>query len=249
MAGFSYDATGGIPLRGPAPPQIPTAEGIVPSWSVSDAFPEEVVAAVHSLDPTELEQRTWTELVSESSGLADLSKVNAIRDERNTTFARATIRSASACTARLELGFSDRAAVFLNGRALYRGDDTYRSRDYRFLGSIGYFDVLYVALLEGDNELVVAVSESLGGWGVQARFSDPTGPVVRLSAAAAIAVCSQRTNRVSSGSRAPRRASRSISTHASPRASASVLACGLTRCAARTPSHAAVAGSRRIRSR
>jgi len=42
-------------------------------------------------------------------------------------------------------------------------DDTYRSRDYRFLGSIGYFDTLHLPLVEGENDLVVAVSEDLGG--------------------------------------------------------------------------------------
>ncbi len=62
--------------------------------------------------------------------------------------------------------------MYLNGRALYRGDDTYRSRDYRFLGSIGYYDTLYLPLAEEDNELVAAVSEDFGGWGVQARFTD-----------------------------------------------------------------------------
>ena len=72
----------------------------------------------------------------------------------------------------LELGFSDRAVVFLNGRALYRGDDTYRSRDYRFLGSIGYYDTLFLPLVAGANDLVVAVSEDFGGWGVQARLAD-----------------------------------------------------------------------------
>ena len=65
--------------------------------------------------------------------------------------------------------------MFLNGRQLYRGDDTYRSRDYRFLGSIGYYDTLFLPLLEGENELVVAVSEDFGGWGVQARFTEPAG--------------------------------------------------------------------------
>ncbi len=75
----------------------------------------------------------------------------------------------------MELGFSDRAVVYLNGQALYRGDDTYRSRDYRFLGSIGYWDALYLPLTRGENELVVAVSEDFGGWGVQARFPEPDG--------------------------------------------------------------------------
>ena len=104
-----------------------------------------------------------------------LARVNAIRDGRTTAFARVTIRSDRAQTKRLDLGFSDRAVVFLNGRPLYRGDARYRSRDYGFLGSIGWFDALYLPLESGDNELVVAVSEDLGGWGVQAKFDDLAG--------------------------------------------------------------------------
>ena len=46
------------------------------------------------------------------------------------------------------------------------------NRDYRFLGSIGWWDSVFLPLQAGRNELVVAVSEDLGGWGVQARFAD-----------------------------------------------------------------------------
>ena len=63
-----------------------------------------------------------------------------------------------------------RAVVYLNGQALCRGVDTYRSRDCRFLGSIGCWDTLFLPLVEGDNELVVAVSQDFGGRGVQARL-------------------------------------------------------------------------------
>lgn len=101
--------------------------------------------------------------------------MNGLHAGKNTVFARTVIRSDAAQTKRLDFGFSDRAVVHLNGRALYRGDDAYRSRDYRFLGSIGYFDSLYLPLVEGDNELLVAVSEDFGGWGVQARFPDALG--------------------------------------------------------------------------
>lgn len=93
-----------------------------------------------------------------------------MRDGRNTVLVRATVHSAGDLVAPLRIGFSDRAAVFLNGQALFRGDDTYRSRDYRFLGSIGYWDTVYLPLRAGDNDLVISVSEDLGGWGVQGRL-------------------------------------------------------------------------------
>ena len=122
--------------------------------------------------------RTWTLLEAEPNGLADLSRVTPIRDDCNTVLARATIRSDRARTVRMVFGFSDRAVVHLNGRPLYRGDDTYRSRDYRFLGSIGWWDSVYLPLDVGDNELAIAVSETFGGWGVQARFPDTAGLVL-----------------------------------------------------------------------
>ncbi len=163
VARFAYGS--GAEL-GPEPPTLPEPEGIVPAWDVSDPFPEDELDLASP--------RTWTRLASERSGLANLARVTGIRDGRNTVLARATIHSDRARTARMVFGFSDRAVVFLNGRALYRGDDGYRTRDYRFLGSIGWWDSLDLQLEQGDNQLVFAVSEDFGGWGVQARFPDRT---------------------------------------------------------------------------
>jgi hypothetical protein len=86
-----------------------------------------------------------------------------------------TTRLGRECAARVDFGFSDRAVGSLNGRALYRSNDSARTRDYRFLGSIGWWDTLPAAGRAGENVLVVAVSESFGGWGVQARFPPADG--------------------------------------------------------------------------
>jgi hypothetical protein len=164
VARFAHSAE--AELR-PDPPPLPTVDNIVPAWEVSDPFPEG--------EKEPFAGRTWTRLEAEPNGLADLARVNPVRDDRNTVLARVTIRSDRARTVRMVFGFSDRAVVHLNGRPLYRGDDTYRSRDYRFLGSIGWWDSVYLPLDAGDNELAIAVSETFGGWGVQARFPDTAG--------------------------------------------------------------------------
>jgi hypothetical protein len=166
VASFAYSEEPGD-LRAPEP--TPAVEGIVEAWEVSDPFPE------RELDP---DGRTWTRLEAEPNGLVDLSRAHGIRDGRNTVLARATIRAERARTVPLELGFSDRVLVLLNGRPLFRGADAYRSRDYRFLGSIGWYDTVYLPLEAGDNELVLAVSEDFGGWGVQARLPDRDGLTV-----------------------------------------------------------------------
>jgi hypothetical protein len=167
VARFAYDTE--AMLGAPLPPGPPPAAGIVTNWRVSDPFPEALLDGEPVLEPA-LAARTWTEFEAEPTGLVDLARVSGIRNGCNTVLARATLTAPEAELRALELGFSDRAVVYLNGRALYRGDDTYRSRDYRFLGSIGWHDTLFLPLDAGDNDLVVAVSEDFGGWGVQARL-------------------------------------------------------------------------------
>ena len=163
---------GPVELAGTPPLEAPPHPGTVPGWEVSDAFPEASIAGATTLPAGLVAARSWTPLAVDRSGLADLGLVNGLVGDRNTVLARATIHASEARIRPLELGFSDRATVFLNGRAVFRADDAYRTRDYRFLGSIGYWYTLHLPLEAGANALVVAVSEDFGGWGVQARFSD-----------------------------------------------------------------------------
>jgi hypothetical protein len=180
FANFSFTAAP-VPLRSrpaqaaaSAAPDAPA--GVVRGWWVSDAFRESRLGETLELAPDDLAARTWSRLEAEPAGLANLAKVQGIVLGRNTVLARTVVVAERDGVRRLDFGFSDRVRVFLNRRLLYRGDDAQASRDYRFLGSIGYFDALYLPLVRGENELVLAVSEdNRGGWGVQARFVDPEG--------------------------------------------------------------------------
>ena len=170
---FAYAASP-APFVGAEPSAAATVPGIVPAWSVSDAFAEPELPPA-TVDAAALAGHSWTPLAAEPSGLVNIAVATGIRDGRNTVWARTVIRSARARLVPMRLGFSDRAAVYLNGAALFHGDDSYRSRDYRFLGSIGWYDTVFLPLEAGDNDLLVAVSESFGGWGMQARFDDLDG--------------------------------------------------------------------------
>lgn len=174
FSGFSY--TGGSPVfQGRPGAAEPVPAGVFTSWQVSDPFPEAALEGKTELGAGDLAGRRWTRLETERSGLANLARVDGIQPRGNTVFARRTIVAEHARIVRLDFGFSDRVRVYLNRRLLFRGDDTYQSRDYRFLGSIGYFDSLYLPLMMGGNELLLAVSEDLGGWGVQAKLGDFAG--------------------------------------------------------------------------
>jgi hypothetical protein len=173
VARFAYDTGRPGLTELTTPPEAPRP-WVVRHWEVSDPFEERNLDGLVRLPPELLASRSWTRLTAEPGGLLDLARVAGLREERNTVLARATVRATRDVVLPLEIGFSDRVVVFLNGQAFFRGDDSYRSRDYRFLGSIGYWDVVYLPLLQGDNELAFAVSEDFGGWGVQARFGEDT---------------------------------------------------------------------------
>jgi hypothetical protein len=178
FSNFSFAEADAPPLAGR--PGLPEAAppGTIAAWQVSDAFPESALQGKTLLDAGDLAGRRWTRLAAEPSGLANLARVQGTGRRSNTAFARAVIVADRERSARLDLGFSDRVRVYLNGRLLFCGDDSFQSRDYRFLGSIGYFDALYLPLTQGANELLLAVSEDQGGWGVQAKLESLSGLAV-----------------------------------------------------------------------
>jgi hypothetical protein len=179
FSNFSFTVADSLPIQGrPGKPE-PSPAGVIPWWWVSNVFPESALERGHSLSPADMASRTWTRLEGERSGLANLARVHGISSQENTVFARRTIVSQREQIKRLDFGFSDRVRVYLNGRLLFHGDDGYLSRDYRFLGSIGYFDTLYLPLVQGENELLMAVSEDFGGWGIQAKLEDFEGITLR----------------------------------------------------------------------
>jgi len=117
----------------------------------------------------------WTRLAGESTGLANLARLQGIHGDTNTVFARVTIQSDADRITKMKFGFSDDVKVFLNDRLIYGGSDVYQSRDYRFLGTLGFYDELYLPLRKGENEVWMAVTEHFGGWGIKAMLEDGEG--------------------------------------------------------------------------
>lgn len=177
FANFSFIATSNQPLK--ATPKLleEVPEGTILSWSISDSFDEKTLDNKFILSQNDKQNLTWNKLVTEGSGLANLARVQGVAPDKNTAFARININSEQEQVKQLSFGFSDRIKVYLNDKLLYAGQDSFRSRDYRFLGTIGYYDELYLPLKKGKNELWMAVSENkvLGGWGLQARLENMKG--------------------------------------------------------------------------
>lgn len=151
---------------GSGAPVEPVPPGAVARWRVSQPFAESRLDVGRPLRPNEWRDLSWQTLATDVRGFANLARLHEAARERNTVFAAVTLRAPRAALVPVRFGFSDRVVAFLNGRPLYRGNDLYLSRDYRFLGSTGLFDELVLPLERGDNALWLAVSEDFGGWSV-----------------------------------------------------------------------------------
>jgi hypothetical protein len=171
---------GEVPFTFPPTPAAAPATGLViKDWSVSKAVLPASVADGALPDSSAI--GPFTSFRANDDGLLEMHRWVRLPEGSRAAaaVARVSIRSATARVAALDLGFSDVATVFLNGRPLFRGDGTYSFDGPRRDGLIGFDNArLYLPLQAGDNDLALVVSDSFGGWGLMARLPDPAGLTV-----------------------------------------------------------------------
>jgi hypothetical protein len=174
---FSYQATEGGGATAQVKPQSP--QNTLAKWGISAPFAQAALDGALNLSAKNLPSTTPTAyLNADHRGIVNLGMHSAVKADADTVFASATVHSKSQQTKLLEFGFSDKVKIFVNGKLAYAGNDTYKSRDYRFLGTIGLYDEIPVSLVAGDNTIVFAVSENAAdvtGWGLTARFKNSDG--------------------------------------------------------------------------
>lgn len=162
----------------PAPVSSPP-DGTIPSWSVSQPFAESNVANALTLPPEIAQLGTTTTLSVEPSGIVDLARLAQPEDNADTVLVSTRIDAATAKSVRFRFGYSDRVRLFLNGDLVFDGTAGFRSRDFFFLGIIGFNDAVKLDLDEGENVLTAAVSETFGGWGFAGAIENDAGLTLR----------------------------------------------------------------------
>lgn len=175
FSGFTYSPLDAPPFERMAAADTAAPEGMILDWEVSSPFEASRLEPPGNVGEETLAGLTWQQLRSEATGVTNIARLHGIEGERNTVIARTRIRSDREQTKALRFGYSDRVRVYVNGRPVYMGDNTFTSRDYRYLGTIGLFDGIYLPLQEGDNEVWFAVTEAFGGWGLMASIEDQNG--------------------------------------------------------------------------
>ena len=166
----------------------PAGSGYLSRWMVSKPFAAPAPTGdIRGLPAKgELDKLQWKAVLSEASGLINLSREFALPKgvkfplpkgvKKATVLARTVIHSGRAQTKKLNFGYSDEISIFLNGRILFSGNNSFSTRYTRYLGTVkADEDAVYLPLKQGANELVLAVSEVWMGWGFIARLEDLEG--------------------------------------------------------------------------
>lgn len=164
----------GETIVGEAKETPPPPAGLIETWSVSTPFAESDVDKALTL-PSDAGAGDWSALQVETNGIANLAKLADAAENADTVFVRLSIRSDKAQMKELRFGYSDRVRIYLNGKRVYFGNAGWRVRDYRFLGTVGFFDGVGLDLKRGENELLIAVSETFGGWAWAGAIEDQSG--------------------------------------------------------------------------
>ncbi len=179
VANLQVEHTDNAPLHN-APKAFPAAEkGTIMQWMVSNTIAPSEIVQKKSWKPEELPVSDWKTLESEYNGTANIARVTGRTPEKNTVLAKVTIQSASEQIKQFDFGYSDIVHLYCNGQLLFAGSNGYMTRDYRYLGTIGYFESVFLPLKKGENEIWLVVTENFGGWGVKGKFENMEGLAIK----------------------------------------------------------------------
>jgi hypothetical protein len=180
FSNFRY--TPRAPVVTPVASAPSTSVGVIRHWSLSAAVPVDRSATIDSLPTVARTDRTaWLPVDAEPNGVLNFAKYRAMAGPRTLVVARTVIHADRAELRRLNFGYSDDVTVFLNGRPLYAGRSGYQARYSTFTGLMTPDDAVYLPLRAGDNELLLAVAEVFGGWGIMARLEPSAAPRSRVA--------------------------------------------------------------------
>lgn len=171
FSNFSYRIDDSMEFE-PAP-ELETPPGMITEWSLSGPFKLSEVDIEQYPGEAKLKEIEWVKAETEPSGLLDIARfVKRVGGEPDIALARSTIRSDKREIRKFKFGYSDVITIFLNGNLFFAGNSAYRLRDPSFLGIIGLNDAVHLPLEKGENELLLMIAESFGGWGLM--FQDGT---------------------------------------------------------------------------
>lgn len=146
-------------------------------WSVSQATPLPAQQEPFFFLPPKIET-TWAPVVAERRGLVNITRLyGGNNKDRKMVWLKTKLRANVAQERLVALGFSDEIWVYLNGRLVYADKNLFGYPGSKPpLGRCSIENSSFrLPLVQGDNEVLVALAANFYGWGLIARLDLMSG--------------------------------------------------------------------------
>lgn len=121
----------------------------------------------------------WKPIEAENRAIVNLNRIygSGIRDQRRLVWLKTTIHSDKDQERILQLGFSDEIWVFINGQILYVDKNYFGTPEQKEPRGRCTIDntTIKLPLKQGDNTVMIALTNYFFGWGIVARLDSPDG--------------------------------------------------------------------------
>jgi len=152
----------------------PIDPNIISQWDISKAKPY-VGEELHFDD---FSKEEYTTVTTEKSGLLPISKYlkktvsgNFERNKEDYTIAVTTIHSEDGGTKLFSFDYSDKIIVYLNGIAIFKGNNAFRAKGVQYMGHMDInANKLYLPLKKGVNKIHCVVIDQANGWGLISKL-------------------------------------------------------------------------------
>lgn len=173
FANLKITKTGEAMVKEPYPILTPE-KGIIGEWDITEAQPY-IEGEIRFED---FENAKTTTVYTEQSGILPISRYlakptsgNFERNQEAYTVASATIAVDNAQTRLFSFDFSDKIIVYLNGEAIFYGNNAFRSKNNQFQGHLGLTaNKIPLKLKKGFNTLHCVVIDRANGWGLTGKL-------------------------------------------------------------------------------
>lgn len=143
---------------------------IIKQWNLAEAFPY-IEGEFNSNGLSKMKYKT---VKTEDSGLLPISKYierpssgNFEDNEEVYTVASTIIDSDTKQVKQFFFDYSDKIIVYINGKAIYSGNNAFRSKGVQYQGHIDInANNLYINLKEGKNTIHCVIIDRANGWGL-----------------------------------------------------------------------------------
>lgn len=152
----------------------PIDPNIITQWKITEAKPFE------GKEPRfeDFLKKQYNVVTTERSGLLPISKYlkkstsgNFEQNTEHYTIAATILYADKNETKVFSFDYSDKIIVYLNGEAVFRGNNAFRAKGIQYMGHINMeANKLYLPCKEGENKIHCVVIDKANGWGLIAKL-------------------------------------------------------------------------------